>query len=512
MNPNLTGVMATSDQRVPQAPAFGSQTPQERGFPFPEAEPQNTGAPPGGGSYQVPHFVAFSSLINYYTRTYRYTFDEAMKNCPAMARVMRNEPVIMQALRERQMPVCQLSWHLEPDDPKDQYQAQAAEELTETIRRVPRLQQLLRCLQEAVWYGRYGVQLAYEWQWTSGKKRLNIRSFVPINGDKIIFRYSGQAGVLVHAAWSGTNAITDRGLAHFFSPSEREAVIIHEFEPEDADFYEADMAGAVHGLGCRGRLYWIFWLRQQVLSWMMDYLERVGAGGFTVYYYEHGNAESLAEVTTAAQMQLRNNTILFPRYKGGPNGVSGGPGVERVEASTAGAQLITELVTGYFDDIIRRYILGQDVVGESDTIVGEGPADLHAGNFARIIKYDAVDLADTLTRDFVAVLNKYMFPGNPCPRWAFDVEKPNVDEYLEGAKTFYEMGGELDEDQVREVLGISRPEPGHRILSQATMAAAQAKQEVEQQMIMSQAGIQPAQESVSPGDQTPQEVQGVYGS
>lgn len=492
-------------------PPFDSQTPQESGLPFLKVPPNPDGTPPGGGMFQVPHFVSFSSLINYFTRTYRYTFDEAMRNCPAMARVMRNEPVIMQALRERQMPVCQLEWHIEPDNPRDLRQAEAAETLTECIRRIPRLQQLFRCLQEAVWYGRYGVQLAYEWDWSEGRKRLNVRSFLPINGDKLVFRYSGEVGLLVHAAWGGATAITDRGLAHFYDPQEREALIVHEFEPEDADFYEADMAGAVHGVGMRGRLYWIFWLRQQVLSWMMDYLERVGAGGFTVYYYEHGNAESLEEVRTAAETQLRNNTILFPRYRGGSNGESGGPGVERVEPSVAGAQLITELVTGYFDEVIRRMILGQDVVSDSNTIVGEGPADLHAGNFARIVKYDAVDLSDTLTKDLVSVMNKYMFPNNPCPRFQFDVDKPNADEYMEGVKTFYEMGGEIDEDQVREVLGIARPEPGHRVLSQAAMAQAQAQQEVDQQMIMAQAGIQPGPEQVSPEDAADPDVEAVYG-
>lgn len=500
MSSGAVGVNAVNPQN------FGAESPQELGFPAPEAKAAPNGSPPGLGKYAVPHFVQFSNLINYFTRVYRYSFDEAIKNCQQMANAMRREPVLMQALRERQMPVTQLSWHLEPDDPKDPRQQVAAELLTENIRRTPRLQQFLRMLLEAVFYGRYGVQVAYSWEWRGAQRELRIRDFQPVNGDKLVFRFSGQVGILVHPTWDGDTSITDRGRAHFFSVEEREQLVVHEFEPEDSDFFEGDMAGAIHGLGIRGRLYWIFWLRQQVMSWMMDYLERVGAGGFTVYYYEHGNAESLQEVKDAAETQVRQNTLLFPRYR---DNTTGGPGVERIEPSVAGAQLITELVTGYFDEVIRRYILGQDVVGDSETMVGDGPADLHAGNFARIVKYDANDLADTLTKDVVAVMNKYMFPSNPCPRWVFDVDKPNADEYMEGVKTFYEMGGEVDEDAVREVLGIPRPEPGHRVLSQAMMAQQQAQQQAQAAEMMS---MVPQPQQAQPGQEgPPEEVANVYG-
>lgn len=512
MSLNYSGpIMATGPSDLTPN-SFGAESPQESGLPAPQAQKSPYGFPPGLGKYAVPHFVSFSNLINYFTRVYRYSFDEAVKNCQEMANAMRREPVLMQALRERQMPVTQLSWHLEPDNPRDERQAEAAEVLTEVIRRTPRLQQLLRMLQEAIFFGRYGVQVVYSWEWNGTRRELRVRDFVPVNGDKLVFRYSGQVGILVHSTWTGDTAITDRGRAHFFTPEEREQLFVHTFEPEDADFFEGDMAGSINGLGIRGRLYWLFWLRQNVMSWMMDYLERVGAGGFTVYYYEHGNSESLEEVKDAAESQVKQNSILFPRYR---DNTTGGPGIERIEPSLAGAQLIRDLVMSYFDEVIRRYILGQDVVGDSDTIVGEGPADLHAGNFARIIKYDANDLADTLTRDWVAVVNKYMFPANPCPRWVFDVDKPNADEYMEGVKTFYEMGGEVDEDSVREVLGIPRPEPGHRVLSQATMALQQAQQQAQAAQMMAMAVPQPmAPQGAAPPEEggPPAEVGAVYGS
>ena len=447
-------------------PPFSDQIadPQEQGWPFQPPDQDASGLTPAAGAFNLPHFVTFSQLVNYVTRTYRYTTDEALRHCVNNALAMRNEPVIMQAIRTRQMPVSQLSWHLEPQDPNNQSQKEAAEFLTDTIKNTWRFQQMFRCLQEAIWYGKYGVQMAYRWNWDTGYKRMVASRWVPINGDKLVYKFDGRVGVLVHATYTGPTERTDRGLAHFFDPAERQSVIVHEWEPEDSDFYEGDMAGAIHGTGIRGRIYWLWWIRAQVVAWALDYLQRVGVGGFTIAYYEHGNQTSLNEVKACFQSQLDRNVILFPRYR---DNTTGGPGIERIDPSAAGQQLFTTLIAEYFDAVIRRYILGTNgTADQGPTGVGEGWADLHAGEFARIMKYDAVDLEDTLNQDFVPVMNKYNCPGNPCPRWKFEIDEPNVDEYLDGAKTFFEMGGQLDEEQVREVLGLGKPLPGHAILSQ----------------------------------------------
>lgn len=451
------------DNHYPTPEQYQVESAQEAGLPFPSPSADSGPLPPGGGRPGVPHFISFSQLVNYFTRTYRYTHDEAVRHSLANALALRREPVVMDALRTVQIPVVQLSWHLEPQDNTDERQAVCAEKLTKTIEAIPRFQQFKRCLLEALFYGRYGVQIAYAWSFQRGYKEMVVRQWWPVNGDKLVYRFSGQVGILVHAAYAGPDTeLSDRGRAKFFSPSEREEIVIHEFEPEDADFFEADMAGAVHGVGFRGRLYWLFWLRMQVLSWLMDYLQRVGAGGFFLYFYEHGNPASYNEVLSRAQETAQSgvNFILFPRYR---DKSTGGPGLEVVQPNLAGAQLLRDLVMDYFDNVIRRYIVG----GSNDdarTAVGEGVADLHAGEFARRVKYHAIDLEETLTAELVGPMNKYTFRGNPCPRFKFDIDKPNVDEFMESVKHFFEMGGQIDEEHVRETLGLPDPEPGHGIL------------------------------------------------
>jgi hypothetical protein len=464
----------TTDDFHPAAPGWSAPSPNafpepsrewpfEHGAPFPEPI-RSEHRPPGDGRFPLAHFQTFSQIVNYASHTYRWRFDEALRHHRENALAIRRDPVVMDALRSRQIPTAQLPWHLETENDQDSRQAEAVETLTKIIETIPRFQQLRMHLLEALWWGRYGVRLVYQWDFSQGKKRLRVRDFVPIHGDKLIFKWSGQPGILVHATFPGSWQMTDRGRAHFFSPEEREAILIHKHEPEDADFFEGELAGQIHGVGIRSRIYYLWYLRQQVTAMMMDFLERVGAGGLTVYYYEHGNPQSEAEVTKAAEAQFRNNFILFPRYR---DASTGGPGIERIEPSQAGAQLLASLVTDYFDARIRSFILGQTQVRDAAGAgLGSGVSDFLEGNLGRLIKYDAINLQETLTADLVAVLQRYMYPDLPPIRFVHDLDKPNAVETLQAAQAFYEMGGTLDEDQLRSILGLEKPQPGHSMLSQ----------------------------------------------
>lgn len=96
----------------------------------------------------------------------------------------------------------------------------------------------------------------------------------------------------------------------------------------------------------------------------------------------------------------------------------------------------------------------------------EGEAAVLGDTHSRMVRYDAMNLQETLTHDLVKVLQKYNFPGLPQIKFVFDIDKPNAVETLQAAQAFYQMGGTLDEDELRAVLGLSRPQPGHAILAQ----------------------------------------------
>lgn len=477
-------------------------TPQELGFappPLPDldATPPHLGIPP------VPSFLSFAQLVNSYSRSF-LNYDEALRQGRQQALAIRRDPVIMQALRARQMPVAQLMWHVAANDPNDVQQAQMAECIQKGIERMPRLQSFFMSMLDALWYGRAGCQVAYQWDWIGSQKICRPRMWAPLNGDKIVFKFDGRPGILVNYSYQGTWIPTERGRAHFLTPEERACLILHHFEPEDADFFEGDMAGGLFGVGLRSRIYWFWHLKTQTMQYLMDYIERVGSGGTTVYYYEAGNEASMREVKKAAEEQLGTNAILFPRYR--DNGTSG-PGMERFEPSAAGVQLIQQLVTTYFDDVIRKYILGQDLTSTAEpTGLGSGVAALHGQTFSRIISYDAIALAESLTADLVKPMQHFMGKGHlpPC-KFVFEVDAPNTSTILAAAQAFYQMGGAVDEESLREALGLPQPEPGKAILSQQQQMSPQAAGTIPAGVPMAgPPGPDPAQQGLSPDQAQPQ--------
>jgi hypothetical protein len=334
--------------------------------------------------------------------------------------------------------------------------------LTSIIRNMPDFYGFKLSLLESIYFGRAAVQTKYGN--VAGKNRtwLVPQAHLPINGDKLVFRWNGEVGIRVGTSfYKGSASPNDLSMVHFLTPYERECLTICKFEPTDMDFFEGQLSGSVNGYGLRGRLFVYWYIRQNVLTLLYNYLERTAAG-FTIYYYEAGNPNSLAEVTDAAQTQIGQNSILFPRRKDAPND---GPGVTRLEAGPTGPTLFNQQVER-MDSLIQFTILGQLLTYDTaPTGLGSNVASAHERTFDRYLRADAQMLESALNRDFVAVLSKYNYPNLPPPRLVIDIDKPNVQEIIEAANVLYQMGAPMDGDYLMSVVGLPKPEPGSFVLS-----------------------------------------------
>lgn len=426
----------------------------------PPPPPVSPITPPLGGKYPVPHYLTFSGIVNQISHAYHWQFDEALLESATNAKRMLRDPVIVGALRKRQIPVVQLEWHIEPVNPSNPDEMQAAVNIEGIIRDIPRFNYVKLQLLQAQWFGRYAVQLAYGWDYSRGYKRLVVKDHRPIMGDKMAFKWSGEVGVLVHPMFDGSWEPWELGRVHFFDANERQCVILHQFEPMDQDFFNFWTAGAVMGLGIRDRLYYIWWLKAKVISEMVNYMQRI-ALGFTIFYYEYGNDESLQECIALVKQYQSSNILLYPRKSG-----DDGPKIERVEPTNAGCEMFINLVTNYFDNIIQNYIVFGSLTYEAaSTGLGSGVAEAHQSMQEMQIEYDATCLQETMTEDLVKVLYRWNHPGVLPGKFVFDVEKPNVEQYMAGVQMYFEMGGTIDGDDVRSVLGLPVPEPNHEILT-----------------------------------------------
>jgi hypothetical protein len=442
-----------------------SLSPTELGYLPPPAVP-NGDLPPGDGRWAVPQFQSFAALYEPGYRGQRWTIDEAMAHSAANARVMRNDLSIFDPLRSRQMPTSLLSWHLEPDDENNPSEQTAIQLHENILRRFPYWQRFLMHQLEALWYGKVACQLRYRWDFTKPNPFTGNRRLVPtghqyFNGDKLRIRFDGSVGVLVHPQFEGTKESTDLGWAHFLTPTERECFVVHQHEPEDADWLDPHLAGGVHGYGIRGRVYWFWYLKKELQSLMLNYAERF-ANGLTLWFYDASNKAAKNEMADALSSQAGATNLLVPRWGAGRDQNT----VERIEVGSAQPQFLRQIIEEDLNGSIRRFILGQTLSSDTaPTGLGSGVAEAHMDTLSKIIKYDAQNLQETITRDLISVLYRYNAPGVTPARFVFDLDMPNATEVLGNAQILQQMGLAVDGEHLYQVTGLPKPVQGDTALT-----------------------------------------------
>lgn len=346
-------------------------------------------------------------------------YDEAMRYSREKALDMNNDTWLQGIVNERMNAVASLEWQLEVPDNRDPRQRQVREGLTRIIKGIPNLHNIIRWLNRAVWFGRYGVQVAWEectfrdfppagkgpvprpkkrrYQMggaedpmaalaggppvpgaTGVPKKPKARSFRargitvgeawPVNGDKIGHQHDHTPYVMIDASRTDelhdANIImTTKGMAAALHGTWRERFIIHQHEMEDADFYHSEQAEGIHGVGLRSKLFWYWWLKWEWLGNIANFFERVGLG-VTIWYYPTGNDQALSTIKKAAAEQNNNGHIFVPRDPDG--GRNTGDGIERVEVPTAGADALRNLIE-YLDGAMERMIIGQEASSRGTT-------------------------------------------------------------------------------------------------------------------------------------------------
>lgn len=372
--------------------------------------PDGDKLPPASTS-GLMHTYTFASLWNSTAKTYSWRWDEAYRRSREDAVAMRRDCFLMALLFERKYPTAQMPWHIEPDDKKNTKQMAVADYIKSCVDTLPNVPEMLMLGLEDLWYGRSGIQMLWTQKTVKGMTSLVVESVVPVNGDKIQFSWDGTPQIRLYGGTARESERevllrraqeefgvqkedtiwTDRGLMLLLKrPYWRDRFQIWKHDIIDADFYESDMAGGVHGVGIRHWIYWFDWIKKEIASYIMDFLERTGQG-FTVYYYDPGNPQDLNNVKQIAKQQGRNTWIVWPRAPGSEGAQKG---VERIEPNVSGTQVLKDLLA-YYDSYIERFIIGQSMSGGADNESGLGGSG--RAKFAR--QCVPVEGSEILTRD-----------------------------------------------------------------------------------------------------------------
>ena len=444
------------------------------------------GEPPNLGRWPVPTIHTFQGIVSSLAKTYRNP-DEAIKHSLDNARFMRNDIGVMECLEQRQRCVSLLDWHIEVDGPDLPAHKALQERMMNVLRATPRFTKYRMSLSEAIWFGRSANQHRFGWKITQAGRDIVIADWAPINGDKLVFRQDDgsydhpldQIGVRVGAQFAPNDIVngravvaTEAGLCTLLAPYERSLIAVHKHIIEDAAYEDPLSAGSIHGIGIRSRIYWEWFQKQELLALFMEYLERA-ALGFEIWYYPEGNDQAMKDVKAAAENRNgRKTVILFPKPLGDDNQAFG---VEHIEPGPAGAENFMNVLNTYFGHRIKRYILGQILTSEAEgTGLGSGVADLHLQTMLDIVKFDATNLEETITKDLLTPLKIFNDRNahNVDMRFVIQTQTPDVEGKMEAYSKAWEMGAKLKESDVMEAIGAAIPEAGEPFLQNPQIAQA----------------------------------------
>lgn len=256
---------------------------------------------------------------------------------------------------------------------------------------------------------------------------------------------------------------TNLGLGlRLYKPEYRDRFIIHQHEVDDADYFDGEMAGAVHGTGLRSIMYWCYWLRQEMLDWMVTTMQTIGATELAIVNYETGNAEAKDSATAMAKKLPGKIVFIMPRSKGERY-----QSVEMVSINTAGVEVLSKTIQTYFDAHIERLWVGQSLSAntEGGGLGGAGVAHFHADTKYQLLDWDANNLAETLTEQLVAPCIKLNYPWCDFPvRLEFSVPNPDAEMKLGTARALRDLGVTIRAQDVRDVTGFAAPDDGEEAI------------------------------------------------
>lgn len=432
----------------------------------PDGKPIST-----AGAMVAPHALNFSQILQLPGHLYSFRWDEAMRDNPQNALAMRRDAFYLSLLQERWAPTINLQWQAEVDDDRDPKQKVVRDAVNRLWRETPDKINLVGWLLWAGWYGRSGQQGVWDRQQTG---LLGWTAHEPVNGDSIQYQWDGTPCVLVSHRTAQKYQQTDpeavirssdRGafVLRLYRPEYRKRFVIHQHAREAADYFEGEMSGGAHGVGLRSWLYWSGWMRTEVIGWMVSFMQSTGMMDLLIFNFADGSASGEASAIANAKKISGKLVLLVPR-----DPREKFPAVEQISMNVAGVQVLRELVSDYYERHAERLVVGQSMSAGADNesgLGGSGRAELAKDTKYQLCKTDAMRLAETLSRDYIAHAVKFNFPWADFPvRLAPVLQDPDEEKKVDAGVKLIQAGVEIEEGEFRKAGGYSDPRPGEKTI------------------------------------------------
>lgn len=453
----------------------------------------------------VPHVRTFNTIAQWMSRTYRFRFDEALQRNYNSAKAMRNDAFIQGLYRKRMTPVTKSDFTIESEGPG------ASEEVNafykSILEQTPQWHEFRRNVGECVWYGRYGVQMAFDeltyegraFQW-KGNKAVGISHWLPHLGDKITFTFDFFPCIRVSpiyvSTWKAKGATilgptdprivqeaasyrwTEEGpVIVLDNPEVRKEFVISIFEIQDAPWDEPTLAGGIRGVGLRHYTFWNWDNKQEIVGWAMNYLEEFGAGGYTVVAYD--GPEGLRR-QQAAFADPTQKIIFVPIIPGTEEKVT--DSVTRLEPATTGNDAIMKWAQDYFGaDLVMLYLGHPLNASSGSTGLGSSASDRAADDLKLINRSDAEIIDTAMSHEVLPRLKKYNDPsGQYSLKFVSAIRSIDKKAGMEATDTLYKWGGKIPKAYAYMLADVPMLKPDEEFLQDPAHAQADMQMQAQQ--------------------------------
>lgn len=491
LNPVADGADSAAD---PLPGALGAHRvtgqPTDAGAAPPRPRPEIDREALDAGGFLLPHARTFQGIYNLFNKVYSYRWDEAVRHGLENAAAMRNDTYFRALLQERLGPLGLWEWDVEPDPdplnpkaPHSNDRIRVARMLRAECAATPNLMKFRRHLGWCAWHGRSANQVLIRRDSAAGLawNPYTVAAWEPVDGDKLQYAWGddehpdgpGHWCVYVNPADrsrypDGETLTTDRTTAlRLRRPDYRERFVVAVHEIEDAPYEDYMAAGRARGVGLRDYVYWGWWLRDEMLSWMISLAEKAGTLGLLVFKYPAGNAAAKQQAEDNAKAVNNRNAIAVPVQ---PGTHADDYGVEVVALPTEGLRFLKEVTFDYFDKHFERLFVGQTLSSgtEGSGLGGSGVADLHADTKFALLRFDALGQEECLTTDYVRVLRRLNHPdATGVYRWRYKFPNPKAKDILEAITKAASLPGrklEFRKDDLYDLIGTSKPDLGDEVV------------------------------------------------
>lgn len=433
--------------------------------------------PPVGARFEEPLFVPTETLQSF-IQSYHGILpnsSSAYRENPYWQMAMRQDAGTEGILRNLRVSLARLPWSIVPDKEraKEAKLEQLGRDVTRVIRSAPRQTELWYNQHGAVWYGGAAANIVYKLRGSAQQmSQLVIGDIRALASDSLAFDKWSNLGVAVGADYqaNGGTGYVVQGLTspvRLFDPVQRQAVFYHRVFTEAPEFllaYSADTQ--FRGRGARD-VAWPMWqMKMQVLRAAVSFANTYGNGGIRQGYFPESNPTAKGTMKSILGNLDKMSAISLPWIQGLDK--ANQPWQFELHSMPAGTGDVYVKLLEFFDRYIKQSLLGQSLSTEAgSTGMGSGVAKLHGDSLVNTLRYHACACGESadleLVRPICAMLGAAPEDAEAL-HLKFSVRETDAKEFMEAVGPFLANGGTAKMDEVRENIGLSKPEPGDELM------------------------------------------------